>query len=182
VRRVAVIGSASGNGKTTFGRALAERLGVEFVETDALNHGPNWTEATPEELRARVQPIVGQESWVIDGAYMGKLGDLVVGNADTVVWLDLPMRVWLPRLLRRTVRRVVSRQELWNGNRETFRNSFLSRDSVIYFALRNNWRRRRLYPSRLAAYNVVRLRTVHEVERFLVRARVPADPSHGNLQ
>jgi adenylate kinase family enzyme len=170
VRRVAVIGSASGNGKTTFGRALAARLGVQFVETDALNHGPDWTEATADELRAKVAPIVEQQSWVIDGAYMGKLGNLVVGKADTVVWLDLPMRVWLPRLLRRTVRRVVSREELWNGNRETFRNSFLSRESVIYFALRNNWRRRRLYPSRLAPYTLVRLRTNADVARFLEEA------------
>ncbi len=40
VRRVAVIASASGSGKTTVGRALAERLDVQFVEMDALVHGP----------------------------------------------------------------------------------------------------------------------------------------------
>jgi adenylate kinase family enzyme len=167
VRRVAVLGSASGNGKTTFARALAERLGVPFVEVDALNHGPNWTEATADELRAKVEPIVATDAWVIDGAYMGKLGDLVVGSADTIVWLDLPLRVWLPRLLRRTLGRVIRREELWNGNRETLRNAFFSRDSLILFALRNNWRRRREYPSRLARYNVVRIRTTDEVERFL---------------
>ena len=167
MRRVAVIGTASGNGKTTFGRALAERLGVPFVELDALHHGPDWTEATPDELRAKVEPIVSQEAWVVDGAYMGKLGDLVVRSADVVVWLDLPMRVWLPRLLRRTARRVVTRQVLWNGNRETMRNVLFSRDSLILFALRNHSRRRREYPVRLAAYDVVRLRSRIEVERFL---------------
>jgi hypothetical protein len=91
----------------------------------------------------------------------------VVGSADTIVWLDLPLRVWLPRLLRRTLGRVIRREELWNGNRETLRNAFFSRDSLILFALRNNWRRRREYPSRLARYNVVRIRTTDEVERFL---------------
>jgi adenylate kinase family enzyme len=171
VKRVAVIGSASGNGKTTFGRALAERLGVPFVEMDALNHGPNWTEATAQELRAKVEPIVVNDGWVVDGAYMGKLGDLVVGNADTIVWLDQPVWVWLPRLVRRTLGRVIRREELWNGNRESFRISFLSGDSVIYFALRNNWRRRSEYPSRLAPYNVVRLRTQGEIDRFLEEAR-----------
>ena len=44
VRRVAIIASASGNGKTTLGRALAARLGVRFVELDALVHGPGWAE------------------------------------------------------------------------------------------------------------------------------------------
>jgi len=68
VRRVCLIASASGNGKTTVGRALAERLGVPFYELDALHHGPNWTPASAEELRAKVEPIVASEGWVVDGS------------------------------------------------------------------------------------------------------------------
>ena len=167
MRRVAVIASASGNGKTTVGRALARRLGVPFVEMDALHHGANWTEATPEELRSKVEPIVRTDAWVIDGAYRGKLGDLVLERAELIVWLDLPMRVWLPRLLRRTIGRVVRREELWNGNREKLRTAFFDRDSVIYYAIRMHRRRRRTYPSALAPYNVIRLRSTAEVDRFL---------------
>jgi adenylate kinase family enzyme len=167
VKRVAVIASASGNGKTTFGRALADRLGVPFFELDALHWGPNWTEATPAKLRAAVLPLVEQEAWVIDGTYRGKLGDLVLESADTVVWLDLPMWVWLPRLLRRTVRRVVRGEELWNGNRESLRNVFLSRDSLLLYALKTNMRRRRAYPAELARFRVVRLRTTEAVDHFL---------------
>ena len=54
MRRVAVVGT-SGSGKSTFARALAERMGVPFTELDSLHHGPGWTEASPEELRARVE-------------------------------------------------------------------------------------------------------------------------------
>ena len=104
---------------------------------------------------------------MIDGAYRGKLGDLVVAAADTVVWLDLPMRTWLPRLLRRTARRIVRREELWNGNRETLRGAIWGRDALIPFALRNFPRRRRLYPTELAAFPVVRLRSSREVQRWL---------------
>lgn len=171
MRRVAVLASASGSGKTTFARALAEKLGVAFVELDALNHGPDWSEATPEELRAKVAPIVATDSWVIDGAYRGKLGDLVLQRADTIVWLDLPMRVWLPRLLQRTLGRIVRKEELWAGNRETFRNVFFSRDSLLVFTLRHYRRRRRLYPEQLGAFNLVRLGTTREVEGFLSDAR-----------
>ncbi len=170
MKRVAIVGSASGNGKTTFGRALAERLDVPFVELDALNHGPNWTEATPEELRAKVEPLVAQDAWVIDGGYMGKLGHLVVGNADTVVWLDLPIRVWLPRLVRRSWRRLRGKEQLWNENRETVRGLLWGRESLFGFALRMHFRRRRTYPERLAPYRVVRLRTPAEVGRFLAQA------------
>ena len=167
MRRVAIVASASGCGKTTVGRALAARLGVPFVELDALNHGPGWTEATAEELREKVAPLVAQEAWVIDGGYQGKLGTLVLDAADTVVWLDLPLRTWLPRLLRRTFRRIVRKEELWGGNRETLRGAFLGHDALIPFALRHFRRRRQIYPGRLARYRLVRLRSQREVDRWL---------------
>ncbi len=169
MRRFAIVSTASSSGKTTLGRELARRLDVPFVELDALHHGPNWTEASAEDLRAKVEPLVAEEAWVIDGGYWGKLGDLVLGKADLVVWLDLPVRVWLPRLVRRTVRRVARREELWNGNRESVRNVFFSRNALIWYALRNHPRHRRIYPERLARYNVVRLRTPKEVDAWLAR-------------
>jgi adenylate kinase family enzyme len=171
VKRVCLISTASGCGKTTFGRALAARLGVAFHELDALHHGPNWTEATAEELRERVEPLVRSESWVIDNPYRRKLGDLVPEAADTVVWLDLPLRVWLPRLVRRTIGRAIRREELWNGNRETLRSALLSRDSLILYALRHYRGRRRSYPIELARFPLVRLGSSTEMEAFLVAAR-----------
>lgn len=167
MRRVAVISSASGSGKTTIGRELARRLGVPFHELDALHHGPGWTEASAEELRERVEPLVAEEKWVIDGAYRGKLDDLVLAAADTIVWLDLPIRVWLPRLLRRTYRRWRTQEELWGGNRENLRGALLARDALIPYALRTYGGRRRRYPVELAQYPVVRLRSLSEVDAWL---------------
>jgi adenylate kinase family enzyme len=170
VKRVAIISSASGNGKTTVGRALAEKLGVPFFELDALHHGPNWAEPTIDDFRALVVPIVESDAWVIDGAYRGKLGDLVLESADLVVWLDLPLRVWLSRLLRRTALRVIRREELWNGYRERLRDVLHPQNSVIFFALRHYRDRRQRYPFELARFPVVRLRTTDEVDDFLRNA------------
>jgi adenylate kinase family enzyme len=167
LRRVAVIASASGNGKTTVGRALAERLGVPFVELDSLVHGPNWTEISDEELTRLVEPVIARDGWVIDGGYRGKIGNLVLDSADSIVWLDLPIRVWLPRLVRRTLRRIRGRETLWNDNKEGFRTALWGRESLVGYALRMHFDRRRRYPAELAGYEVIRLRTQAEVDRFL---------------
>ena len=167
MRRVAIIASASGNGKTTLGRALAARLGVRFVELDALVHGPGWAETPDDELKATLHPILAADGWVVDGNYHGKIGNLVLDAADTIVWLDLPTRVWLPRLARRTWRRVVRHEPMWNGNRETWRDAVWGRESLFGYALTQQPRRRREYPRRLAGMPVARLRSPREVDRWL---------------
>lgn len=165
--KIALISSASGNGKTTVGRELAGRLGVRFVELDALVHGPDWSETPDDVLRGQLEPIIASDGWVIDGAYQRKLGNLVLDAAETIVWLDLPIRVWLPRLVRRTWRRARRRELLWNGNRESLSSLIWGWDSLFVLALRSHFRRRREWPQALPACRVIRLRTPAEVRRFL---------------
>ena len=176
MKRVCVLASASGCGKTTVGRELAQLLNVRFVELDALVHGPNWTTTPDDALREILEPIVASDAWVIDGSYSRTLGDLVLAASDTIVWLDLPIRVWLPRLVARSYRRWRTQEELWNGNREELRNMFWGRESLFVWAFRSHFRRRREYPSRLARCNVVRLRTPAQVERFLASCAPAANP------
>jgi adenylate kinase family enzyme len=54
---VSIVGN-SGSGKSTFGRALAGRLGVPYVEIDQLNHQPGWQERSVEELRDALRPLL----------------------------------------------------------------------------------------------------------------------------
>ena len=112
-RRVVVIGT-TGSGKTTLARRLAGRLGVPHVELDALHWDPDWTEAPPAVFRERTARALAGDGWMADGNY-GKVRDLVWPRADTVVWLDFPLFVTLWRLVRRTFRRALTREELWGG-------------------------------------------------------------------
>jgi hypothetical protein len=164
--KIAVTASASGSGKTTLGRELGRRLGVPFIELDALVHGPNWIETPDHELRALLEPVLAGDGWVIDGGYRRKIGDIVLEQADVVVWIDLPLYVWLPRLLRRTARRLSGREEIWNGNRESLRGAVWGRDALIPYAIRAHFSRRRRYPRELAGYRVVRLRSQAEIDAF----------------
>ncbi|TME34674.1 MAG: adenylate kinase [Chloroflexi bacterium] len=158
----------SASGKTTLALALAERLGVPFIELDALHWEPNWTEAPDEVMRERVTSAIAGETWVVDGNY-AVVRDLVWARADTVVWLDLPLRTVLRRYATRTVRRITMGEELWSGNRERLR-FLLGRDSLLWWILSTYRRRRREYPERLAAHpeiTAVRLRSPREARAWL---------------
>jgi adenylate kinase family enzyme len=123
----------SGSGKTTVGRKLAARLGVPFIELDAVFHQPGWTELPREEFRTRVRGMVDGDAWVLDGNYSSVL-DLVWARADTVVWFDLSRTAVMRQLIPRTFSRMVSRRELWNGNRESLK-FLLNRDeSILWWA------------------------------------------------
>ena len=170
-RRVSIQG-ISGSGKTTLGRTLAGLLGVPYVETDALVHGPGWTETPDAELRALLEPVVTGDGWVVDSDYRRKLGTLVLERADTVVWLDLPLRVCLSRLWRRTSGRIRRGEELWNGNRESWRGAFWGLESLFVWAIRKHVSERRSLPMllgrpELSHLQVVRLRTPAAVEGWL---------------
>jgi ATPase family protein associated with various cellular activities (AAA) len=166
-RRISVIGT-SGNGKTTVARELAQRLRVPYVELDGLFHGPGWEETAVEDFRRRVASATEADGWVVDGNYHTKLGDLVLGRADTVVWLDQPLPLLLWRIARRTIRRIRRGEELWNGNRETWRGGFFGWNSMFVWTIRSYFRRRRLFPDQLSRHpHVVRLRSPRDVTRWL---------------
>ena len=94
----------SGNGKTTLSRRLAAQLDVPYVELDAIYHQPGWTELSLDEFRARVDEATRGDGWVVDGSYRRFVGDIVLGRAETLVWLDQPLALVLWRLSRRAVR------------------------------------------------------------------------------
>jgi adenylate kinase family enzyme len=160
----------SGSGKSTFSRELAERLGVPFLELDAIHHGPNWTEASPDELQARVREFMASapDGWVIDGNYEVKLGDTVISAADTIVWLDLPLALKLRRLWRRTSHRIKHDVELWSGNKERWRTALWGWESLFVWMIRGHFRHRREWPRRYEGDpRFVRLRSVEEARRWL---------------
>ena len=139
--RIVVVGSTCA-GKTTLARRLSALLDIPHVELDALNWEPNWVAAQLEVFRQRVEDAVAGDAWVVDGNYTA-VRDLVWPRATTLIWLDYPMRTLFWRLLRRTLRRTLTGEELWNGNREQFRIQFLSRDSLFLWLLRTYRQRRR---------------------------------------
>ena len=141
--RVVVVGTSC-SGKSTFARDLARRLETEHVELDALFWLPGWTKPDEDDFRSLVEKQVSGDRWVVDGNYRG-VRDIVWARATAVIWLDYPFRLILWRSLKRTISRAVTREEICNGNRESFRKSFLSRDSILLWVIKSDRSMRRRY-------------------------------------
>ncbi|MBD3236587.1 MAG: hypothetical protein GF330_07775 [Candidatus Eisenbacteria bacterium] len=172
MRRVAVIGTSC-CGKTRFAQRLATLLDDPHIELDALYWGPRWTPEPRERFRQRVASAIDAPHWVVDGNYR-PVRDLVWHRATTVVWLDYGFPRIFARALRRTMRRVWHRERLFGGNRETFRQAFLSRDSILWWVVTSHRRRRREYAAARRGAEYAHLEWVvcthpRDAERFLDR-------------
>jgi len=175
-KRIVVVGS-SGSGKTTLARAIALRLNLPHVEIDSLNWEANWTMVTEDVLRSRLADALSGPAWVVDGNY-GKMRDLTWGKAETLIWLELPLAVVLWRLLSRTSRRILAREELWNGNRETLRTAFFEKDNLFIHMLRTRRVHHDGYPVLLQQPEFCHLKLIHFHKSSQVTAwldSLPAD-------
>ena len=160
----------SGSGKTTLARRLSEQLDLPHLELDALFHQPGWEPADPEVFRAEVTRFCAGDRWVVCGKY-ALVRPIVFARADAIVCLDHGRARQTLRVLRRTTRRLVTREELWNGNRETLRALWWPdrEASIVRWTWDNVPRVRRLFAD-LEAHpphaevDVVRLRGFGEVE------------------
>ena len=157
-QRLAVVGT-TGSGKTTLARQIAQSKDVPHIELDALHWEPNWTETPLAVFRARVTEAVTPAAWTTDGNY-SKVRDIVWNRADTIIWLDYSLGIILTQLLKRTLRRVVTHEELWSGNHEDWRNAFFSRNSLFLWAIKTHGRHRREYPLLLAQPDYAHLQLI----------------------
>jgi adenylate kinase family enzyme len=144
VHRVCVVGN-SGSGKSTLAVALAAKLGASYLELDSVFHQPDWQPLEREVFRERIDEFTQAPAWVVDGNYSA-VRDIVWSRVDTVVWLDLPRHKVMRQLLGRTLRRMATGAELWNGNRERWQNLFRldPQESILIWA----WTRHASYRER----------------------------------
>jgi adenylate kinase family enzyme len=175
-RRIVVAG-VSGAGKTTFARRVEQRTGIPHTEIDALHHGPGWV-PRPEFLDD-VRALVAQDAFVTEWQYRA-VRNLVLARAQVLVWLDLPTHVTMRQVTARTLRRSITREELWNGNVEPPIWTVLHKpaeENIVRWA----WTTRHKYrdlPARVALEAphvvVVRLRSRVQAHRWVRRLPPPA--------
>jgi len=110
-----VVAGTSGAGKTTLAARVGRELGIPHVEIDALFHGPGWTPR--REFVDDVRRFCATDTWVTEWQYE-RVRHLLAMRADLLVWLDLSRARVTWQVTRRTLRRRLRRERLWNGNVE----------------------------------------------------------------
>jgi adenylate kinase family enzyme len=167
--RIVIIGT-SGSGKSTLAKRLAVSLGLTHIELDAINWQPGWVglhQTDPDEFLRRTQAAIAGEHWVCDGNYVA-VRDAVWQRADHLIWLDYDRPVIMRRVIARSVARALDQKELWNSNREDWR-QWLHASHPIRWAW-DTWADRRvrfetaLAEERYAHLQVMRLRRPKEAE------------------
>jgi adenylate kinase family enzyme len=172
--RINLIGT-SGSGKTTFGRQLTARLGVPFVEMDALFWGSDWTFLEYEVLFSKLDAALEEKTWVLDGNYTRTLPKKWE-QVQVVIWLDYSFPRILFQAITRAFIRILTREELWpgTGNRETIR-KLLSSDSILLWTIKSYRKNRNKITEFMTAdefsqIRFIRLKSPREADDFLAHA------------
>ncbi len=182
-QKIVVVGTTS-SGKSTLASQLAEKIGGSYIELDSLYWEPNWKPAESPDFFVRVEEAIRSESWVVAGNYR-LVRDLIWNNAEAVIWLDYPFHIVFWRLLKRTIRRGITQEELWNGNREKFwwHLKLWSEESLFHWLFKTYWRRKREYPILFALPENAHLTIIHfqhpkETEEWLANVAARRSPWH----
>lgn len=147
--RVVVVGTSCA-GKSTFAQAFASTCDCPRIELDELYWGMNWQPKPLEEFRHLVAQAANAEAWVADGNYR-VVRELLWSRAQTIIWLNYSYPRVLWRAFKRTIRRSLTREQLWHGNRESVWQSFFTKKSILVWVATTHYRRKREFAELRAA-------------------------------
>lgn len=173
-RRIIVVGPSC-SGKTTLGAEIARRIGVPFVELDALFWKPGWTAPSDDEFRARLIESHTGDTWVSAGNYLRHTRHLTWPLAETIIWLDFPLHLTTRRVLSRSWRRWRNKEVLWGTNQERFWDQLVlwsPTNSLIAYNVSRHRQNRQIFQNameeaRAAGKCFLRLESPRAVERLL---------------
>lgn len=171
MRYINVIGT-SASGKSTFAKALAAKLQLDYIELDDLFWLDDWQQRNVDDFKRQLQQHTqaAPQGYVIDGNY-SQLESIKWQHIDCIIWLDLPFWRNFKQAITRAVQRASSQQSLWphSNNRETWA-KLLSKESIIWWMMKTHQENRRRYLSLMQqphGIEFIRLCSRQQMQLFL---------------
>ena len=93
MKKIIVIG-CPGSGKSTFSRALNEKIGIPLYHLDLMFWNADKTTVEKCVFLARLRDVLNKEEWIIDGNYASTMEERIL-MCDTVIFLDYPLETCL---------------------------------------------------------------------------------------
>lgn len=103
LKRIVIYGSP-GSGKTTLAENIMEITKIVAYSLDDIFHEKNWTHMSRIEFKKRVEQLVNQETWIIDGNY-SRVRSITLKKATLVLITDIHPYLILWRVILRTIAR-----------------------------------------------------------------------------
>lgn len=142
MKKIMVVGVSAGVGKSTFARTLGEKLDLPVHHLDSFHWKPGWVEADKNEFREVIEKLVKEDAWIIEGNYSSTI-DLRLAEADTLIYLELPLRICLYRVLKRWLTNIGrTRPDMGEGCPERMEWEFLKFIITTYTRRKTEMRQR----------------------------------------
>ncbi len=169
VKKIVIVGT-SGSGKTCLGKKLSQISGLPQTDLDEIFWLPGWIESDRRELEQKISEKVNSDEWIISGNY-NRVSDVIWQKANMMIWLDYPLLKIFWRCLKRSFRRIVTREICCNGNYETIKMLFSSK-SILLWVLKTYRKRKKTYSKFFQDHNdsqiqLVRITNALDEKKFL---------------
>ena len=121
--KIHIIG-CSGSGKTYFAKALSKKYNIPHFDLDNIqwdNHSGSYGTKMPVEKRTELlNNILENNHWIIEGVYYAWVGRCFE-EADKIFVLDMPKRIYIYRIIKRSVKRKLGHEK---GKKETLKSVY----------------------------------------------------------
>jgi len=170
MKRVVIVG-ASSSGKTSLAKIISKKKAIPHIEMDNFFWLPEWKRRPFDEFKNLVVKAIEKPEWVLCGN-QSKIIPMLWGAADTIIWLDYPLRICLCRGFKRCMRLLFNREQCCNGNYESFSRAFFSKESIFLYIIKGHKKKKERYPQlmkdpRYKDKTFIRLRSPNETKKWV---------------
>ncbi|NJL48713.1 MAG: adenylate kinase [Leptolyngbyaceae cyanobacterium SM2_5_2] len=165
MQKVAVFGNAGG-GKSTLSKRLSELTGLPLYTLDKIKFQPGGIEVSEADYQQTHDQILASDRWIVDG--FGSIETLWprLHQADTLVYVDLPLYVHFGLVTKRFITGYLSPPDGWPENSPILKSSLNSYRTLWLCHQRLTPRYRQYVKQVEGRKPVYHLQSIHQIAQF----------------